>query len=83
MLVQPRIGSAARQQLGVRAILDDPAALHHNDPVRVADGAEPVRDHNAGARVQDAGQRLLNPAARYSRVDTADRLVEAPARPRG
>ena len=38
------VGAAAGQQLGVDALLDDPARLHHQDLIGVADRRKPVRD---------------------------------------
>ena len=47
--VQPRVAAVARQQHRVVTILHDPAAMHDNNPVYAADGAQAVRDDNAGA----------------------------------
>src|SRR5207249_506579 len=40
----PGVGAAPRQQLAVRAALDDPAALEHQDLVRGHDSGQAVRD---------------------------------------
>ncbi len=48
-IVQAGIGPACRHQIGVAALLDHAAAVKHHDPVGVADGREPVRDHQRRA----------------------------------
>ena len=42
------------------AILYNLAALHNQDAIGAAHGAQSVRNHQAGARAQDAIQRFLN-----------------------
>jgi hypothetical protein len=51
------VGALCGQQLVVRALLDDPAAVHHEDQVGVADRGEPVRDDDsaAGSRTPGCG----------------------------
>ena len=61
-----RAGSTGRrgQQLGVGALLDDPARLHHQDQVGVADRRQAVRDHEARAVLAQRVHRLAGPAPR-------------------
>ena len=47
--VEPGVLAAAGQQLGVAPLLDHPPLRQHHDPVGVADGGEPVGDHQGGA----------------------------------
>src|SRR5439155_11896793 len=44
-VVQVVVEAAAGEQLLVRALLDDPAVIHHEDLVRVADRGEAMRDN--------------------------------------
>src|SRR5579862_9769057 len=48
-VVEARVRTVVSQQLAVRAFLDDPTVLHHEDDVGAADGRQAVRDHEAGA----------------------------------
>jgi hypothetical protein len=48
-LVQFPIQSFLRQQFIVFAPLHAPAAVEHEDMIGMADGAEPVRNHNSGS----------------------------------
>ena len=59
----------------MRALLDDPAVLEHDDQVGVADRREAVGDDERGAAVQQAAQRALD-LALGADVDRARRLVE-------
>src|SRR5262249_25635661 len=59
--------------LFVRAALHDLAALHHDDLVGIADGAEPVRDHDAGA---PAAPHAVVDVQLRRRIDRARRLVQ-------
>ena len=65
----------AREQLVVRALLDDLAVLEHDDQVGVADRREAVRDDERGPAVQEAAERALD-LALGADVDRARRLVE-------
>ena len=49
-LPPPQLGvvPAGAQQLGVRALFDDAAAVEHHQPVHPRDGGEPVRDGDHG-----------------------------------
>lgn len=58
-----QLGVAAprqRHQLLVAALLQDASVVHQRDDVRLADGAQPVRHHHAGAAQHDAVQRRLH-----------------------
>ena len=69
--VQP----AGREQLAVRAGLDHPAGVDHEDLVGVAHGGQPVRDDQRGAAVQRGGQRPLHGHLGLG-VEVGGRLVE-------
>ena len=62
--MQVRVEAVAREQRGVIAAFNDPAILQHDDLVRVANGGEPVGDHQAGAPREQHFQRALDFAAR-------------------
>ena len=64
-----------REQLRVRALLDDLAVLHHEDEIGVADRREPVRDHEARAALAQRRHRALDQHF-GARVDRRRRLVE-------
>ena len=59
----------------MRALLDEAAALEHEDAVGVADRAQPVRDHERGAADEQLVEALLDGALRLG-VERARRLVE-------
>ena len=63
-----------RQQLLVRAALDDLAGLEHQHLVGVLDRAEPMRDHKASAPFQQLVERTLDQAL-GARVDAGCRLI--------
>ena len=44
----------------IRALLDQPAMVHHDDAVRMLDGREPVRHDERGAPLHQAGQAGLH-----------------------
>ena len=74
-LVELAVEAVLREQLVVRALLDDPAVVEHDDQVGVPHGREAVGDHERRPahhqlveRVEDHG---LGP-----RVDRRRRLVE-------
>src|SRR3546814_6096274 len=48
--VEPRVVAAARQQLGVAALLDDAPVVHHVDDVGRDHGGEAVGDDEGGDR---------------------------------
>ena len=59
----------------MRALLHDPAVLHHEDRVRVPDRREPVRDHEARPPAHQARHRALDQELGPG-VDRARRLVQ-------
>ena len=68
--LQPReagVEAAARAEARVRAFLDDPAAVHHDDAVGRADGRQAVRDDDRRAVAPSAGRARPAPAARFRR----------------
>ena len=67
--------AAAPHQLVEAAALDDAAALEHQDAGGVADGGEPVGDHEGGAVLHHLGQRGLH-LGLGERIEGAGRLVE-------
>src|SRR5262249_1173688 len=58
--VEPRVQTAPREKLVVRAALHDPALVHHEDQVRAEDRAQAVRDHQARPARQERLERLLD-----------------------
>src|SRR5438445_4220352 len=58
--VEVVVEAAARQQLLVAALLDDPSVVHDQDGVGAADGRQAVRDHEAGAALPKLGHGLLD-----------------------
>src|SRR4051812_15597898 len=75
ILVQAPVVAAGRQQLLVRALLDDPAVLEHDDLAGALDRGQPVRDHDRGAAGQQAPQAVLDPALGVH-VDVRGGLVQ-------
>ena len=73
--IQRRVGAVGREQLGVRALLDDAAVLHDEDEVGVADRREAVRDDEARAVGPQRRHGVLDEQL-GARVDRARRLVE-------
>ena len=61
-LVRPQLGvvAAQRDQLGVRALLDDAALLEHDQPVHARDRAQPVRDGDHRLAFHQAQQLVLD-----------------------
>ena len=59
----------------MRALLDDPALVHHDDLVGLADRREAVGDDERGPAPQQAPQRRLDQALGLG-VDAARRLVQ-------
>ena len=60
VLPQPGVGSAETQQLLVRAVLGDLAAVEHDQLVHARDRAQPMRDHERGPSLHEPPQRLLD-----------------------
>src|SRR3954454_17628625 len=73
--VQPRIRSARRDQLVVRAGLRDPSVLEHDDPTGPPDRRQPVRDDDRRPTQQQPLQPLLDDPLR-PHVHIRRRLVE-------
>jgi hypothetical protein len=69
--VQP----ALRQQRGVRAALDNPAAVDHQDQVGRQDGAQAVGDDDAGAPGHHPLERILDQRFGFA-VQVAGGLVQ-------
>src|SRR5690606_29352697 len=72
---QPGVEAAGLQQAFVGAVLHDAAAVDDEDPVGVADGAEPVGDDEAGPPLHQPLQRLLDEAFALD-IECARRLIE-------
>src|SRR6185369_15619082 len=54
------IDAALGEQLLVRTDLDDASLVHDDDAIGMQDGGQPMRDHEAGASLHQALQRILN-----------------------
>ena len=72
--IQMMIEPAPIEQLLVGAALDNLAVVDDHHLIGIADGAETVRDHETGAALHQAEQRLLNARFR-ARIDAARRFV--------
>src|SRR5262245_36778362 len=70
---QVGVGTLQGPELGMRALLHDPAALHDHDPVAISDGAEAVGDDQACA---SAPSQALHHLGLGLRVEGACRLIE-------
>jgi hypothetical protein len=57
--MQTGINAGLGKQAGVRASLNDPAALQHQNQTRLSDGAEPVRDYKRGPAAEQDLQSAL------------------------
>src|ERR1700759_816711 len=53
------VGAAQAEQVGVRALLDDLAAVQDDQLVHAGDRAQTVRDHERGAALHEAPEGLL------------------------
>ena len=56
LIIHPLI----RQQLGMRALLDDPAVVNDHDLIRLRDGRKAMRDHKGCASLQKSRKRALD-----------------------
>ena len=65
----------AREQVGVRALLDDASAVEHDDAVAVLDRRQPVRDDDRRAPAHQLFERRLDQPLRLG-VERRGRLVE-------
>jgi hypothetical protein len=63
------------EQFLVPTLLDDPAAVEHDQLVHARDRAQPMRDHERGPAFHESPQRLLDKDFAL-RVQCAGRLVE-------
>ena len=69
------VEAVRREQTLMGPPFNNPAPFHDQNLVRMADGGETVGDHEAGATLQQVGERLLDqPLGRV--VDAGRRLVE-------
>src|ERR1700682_4404367 len=59
-LVERVVEATSREELRMSALLDDFALVHDNNAVGVADGREPVRDHEADSALPQSCHRLLD-----------------------
>ena len=59
-MAQRRAAALLRQQLRMRAVFGDDAAVQHQDAVGVHHGVEPVRDHQQRAALREARQGVLD-----------------------
>jgi hypothetical protein len=59
----------------VRAFLDDPAFVHHDDAVRGADGRQAVGNHDGRAMLHQPVERVLHQPLAFG-VERRGRLVE-------
>jgi len=57
------VGTRNQRRMG--ALLDDVAAVEHQDTIEAAHGREPVRDHNRGAPLHQPLHRLLDQRLRF------------------
>jgi hypothetical protein len=73
--VQPCVPAAGAEELGVAADLDDPALVHDRDPVSPLGRAQPVRDHDRRAPLQQQVERALHRDLGRE-VEVRGRLVE-------
>ena len=73
--VEARVAPPALEQLVVRALLDDPAVLEHDDQVGVADRREAMSDHERRAAGEQPPERALD-LPLGADVDRRRRLVE-------
>ena len=72
---QPLVLGAAAEQLGMRADIDDPAAIHHHDPVGDLERVEFVSDEEDRAALHELPQDLVDVGLARG-VDGAGELVE-------
>ena len=64
LVVQPGVEAAARDELAVRAALDDPAALEDEDPVGAQDRRQAVGDRDRRPALGERGRAPPGSAAR-------------------
>ena len=69
------VAAAAAQQVVVLAVLDDLAALDHQNGVGVHDGVQAVGDHDGGAVLAEMLDRLLHALFGFG-IQRGGRLIE-------
>src|SRR6267154_6454908 len=75
-LEQPAIDSPRPGgERGMGTLLDDLAAVEHQDAVEAAHRRQPVRDHDRGASLHEPLHRLLDQGLRFG-IEARRRLVE-------
>src|SRR6267142_2711675 len=75
-LEQPAIDSSRPGgERGMGTLLDDLAAVEHQDAVEAAHRRQPVRDHDRGASLDEPLHRLLDQGLRFG-IEARRRLVE-------
>jgi hypothetical protein len=72
---EPRIETAARNELGVAALANDASLVHYHDPLEALDGREPVRDDDRRPPAHQIVETSLDKAF-ILRIKGARRLVE-------
>ena len=60
-----RVGAASRQEITMRAALDDATIVEHDDLIRIHHGRKPVRDHKRGVSARDAVELGLDAFFRF------------------
>ena len=70
LVVQPPVLAPARDQSGMRPLLDDAAGGKDDDAIRALHRREAMRDHEHGAPRHEALERALHPC--LGRVSSAD-----------
>ncbi len=73
--MQGGVSSLLSEQFVVRPAFDDASGVEHQDAVRAPDGAQAMRDHEAGPAFHQTCERDLE-AGFGERVDRAGRFVE-------
>src|SRR5262245_294995 len=74
-LVEPRVETAATQELGVSAVLVDATVVQHQDAVGGVDRREPVRDRDARTPREESSHRLPDERFGFG-IDTRHRFVQ-------
>src|SRR3546814_2655572 len=69
--VEPRVVAAARQQLGVAALLDDAPVVHHVDDVGRDHGGEAVGDDEGGAPADQRSEEHTSELQSLMRISYA------------
>ena len=64
--MQLRIGAAAREQLGVRALLHQPARIEHYNQIGLFNGRQAMRNDERGSALHQFTERILDDAFRFA-----------------